>query len=304
MPLFGKDITVGLEMSGQILRAVCVEHRQDRPRLLALERQQLSGSSRDVSGAGGDIGRVLKYGRKTRRVVVNIPGSIVQLKKIQVEASEIDDLHDWVRWEAQQFLSGPLEEYFIDFQQLGSRESGLLDILLVVARAEDVLDRARLLRSAQVKPSIMDADPLALQNAFEANYPGTHDLPVILVNVEEALTTLVATRDGIPEGTVSLPTTGEIQSFDHEVYTTLTRLAGRICHQQESEQHLCGVLLSGSEPHLQEMANFLSSREELKVELADPFRELAIVPELRNRLERDYRAPEFMLATGLALRRT
>jgi|GEM_PF-1803359 len=298
----GKNITVGLELSGQVLRTVCIEHSQDRPRLLALEQQHLPIKPPEDLNIRGVAGKMVKHGNKTRRIVVNIPGTSVHLRKIQVEASEANHLDDWVKWEAQQYLPGSPESYLVEYQRLNSHRTDLLEILLVAARAEDVRRRARFFHAARLRPAIMDADPLALQNAFETNYPGWHDLPVLLVNVEETAITMVGTRSGLPEGALSLETPSQQVPQTDDVDRIIEQLKSRIRSEEGTQPSAFRMLLSGGSPHLGEMANLFSAREEMEVEFADPFRELAVLPDLRSQLEDRYRASEFMLSTGLALR--
>ena len=298
----GRNITVGLEVSDQVLRAVCIEHSQDRPKLLSLERQQLPEKSPNALNIRGAVGKMVRYGHKTRRIVVNIPGTSVHLRKIQVEASEADHLDDWVRWEAQQYLPGSPENYLVEYQKLNSPQKDLQDILVVAARAEDVRRRARFFHDARLQPAIMDADPLALQNAFETNYPGWHDFPVLLVNVEQTTVTAVATRSGMPEAALSLEILSRTDSRLDDVQRIVEQLRKRIQDEKESPSSVVKMLFSGGSPHLAEMANLFSAREELEVEFADPFRELAVLPDLRSKLEQHYHASEFMLSTGLALR--
>jgi Tfp pilus assembly PilM family ATPase len=299
---FGKNITVGLELSGQVLRAACIEHSQDRPKLLALEQQHLPAGTPEALASLGAIGKMIKYGNKARRIVVNIPGCAVHLRKIQVETSETDHLADWVQWEAQQYLPGSPEEYLVEYQKLDAHQTGLLDVLLVAARAEDVRHRARFFHAARLHPAIMDADPLALQNAFETNYPGLHNLPVLLANVEEDIISVVATRAGIPEGVISMETPSEQAQRSDELRRIIDQLKDRIQNVEDSGPSGIKMLLSGGSPQLRELANLFSAQEEIEVEFADPFRELAILPDLRNQLEHRFHASEFMLATGLALR--
>jgi type IV pilus assembly protein PilM len=298
----GKNITVGLELSGQVLRSVCIEHSQDRPRLLALDRRILAENTPGALVVPGTAGKLIKHGNRARRVVVNIPGTSIHLRRIQVEASESDHLDDWVRWEAQQYLPGSPEEYLVEYQRLNSLQKDLQDVLLVAARAEDVHHRARFFHAARLQPAIMDADPLALENAFETNYPGWHDLPVLLVNVEDTSFTAVATRSGLPEGALSIELPSRQSPPMDDIHRIIDQLKSRIRNEQESQLSAVKILLSGGSGHLREMANLFSAREEIEVEFADPFRELAVLPDLRRQLEDRYRAPEFMLCTGLALR--
>jgi Tfp pilus assembly PilM family ATPase len=299
---FGKNVTIGLELNGQMGRVVCLEHSQERPRLLALDRQDVADRPPDALFSGSMIGRLIKHGNKTGRVVVNIPGSAVHLKRIQVEASEKDRLDEWVQWEAQQYLPGSPEQYCIEYQKLSSHRTDLLHVLLVAARVEDVHRRARIFHAARVHPAIMDADPLALQNSFEQNYPGFHHLPVLLTNVEEAMITLVATRSGIPEGIISVEIPPEKDWRADDVPEVVDQLKGKIQQTEDSPSTRVKMLLSGGGSRLGEVAHLFSAQEDMDIEFADPFRELAVLPDLRGRLERQYRPSEFMLVTGLALR--
>ncbi len=305
MPLFGKNIIIGLEIGDRVLRAVQIQHRQSRPRLLDLERQPISdGIPSDIT-TQGPIWSLLKSGSRAGRIVVNVPGSVALIRKIQVEASEMGYLSDWVRWEAQQYLSAPLEEYFLDFQRLKvHEESGLWQVLVVLAHRDAIQERAQLLESFHLRPGILDVDPLALHNAFELNYPSAVDFPVALVNVEQDVTTMVATHRGIPEGVITMATPAESAQLLQEIRARLDDLRQRISQNKGDQGRFSKVLFSGGSSHLDNVVDALSSDGELDVEVADPFRELTIVPTLREKLDRTFRATEFMLATGLALRKT
>jgi Tfp pilus assembly PilM family ATPase len=238
--------------------------------------------------------------------VVNVPGSATLVRKIQVETTEMNYLHDWVMWEAQQYLPAPLEEYVVDYQKLRlHEESGLWEILVVLARREAIRERTRLFKAVNLKPAIMDVDPMALQNSFEVNYPSVVDFPVAVVNLEGDLTTILATRGGVPEGVSTMVTPAESEELCRKINTTLADLLDRMIPEggDRKETRFGKVLFSGGGPHLPDVVNFLSSAGQLEVELADPFRELAILPALREKLDQSYRASEFMLATGLALRK-
>jgi Tfp pilus assembly PilM family ATPase len=303
MPGFGKNITVGLELSGSVLRAVQVQHRQGRPRLLAIGAQELSDSSLNALTDQSPVWKVVRSGRRPGRLVVNVPGSAVVVRKIQVEDSEMNHLRDWVMWEIQQYLPGPSEEYFIDFQKLRThQESGLWQVLVVLARRETVRERAHLFRSIDLRPAIIDVDPLALQNAFELNYPSAVDFPVALINLERDFTTLVATRGRVPEGISTISTPLESEELCQEIHASLGTLLQRVTADEEEERRFSKILISGGGPHLEAVVSFLSSHDGSEVELADPFRELTILPALMEQLDQSYRASEFMLATGLALR--
>lgn len=304
MSLFGKNISVGLEMGSHVIRAVQIQHRQGRPRLLAAETQQYTASSTGALSTEGPAWQVVKLGHKAGRLVVNVAGSMALVRIVKVEASEMSNLRDWVRWEAQQYLAAPLEEYFIDFQKLRSHEeSGLWEVLVVAARREVVRERARLFKAIDLKPAIMDADPLALHNAFEVNYPTHADSLVTLVNLERDVTTVLAIKGGGLQDVSTMETPEESEKLCQRIRACLDDVLQHVTPDQREGERLVKVLLSGGGPHMQEVLVALSSNSQMEVELADPFRELTIMPTLREKLDRSYRAPEFMLATGLALRK-
>ncbi|KPL18782.1 MAG: hypothetical protein AMJ92_06495 [candidate division Zixibacteria bacterium SM23_81] len=304
MSLFGRNISVGLEMGSHVLRAVQIQHRQGRPRLLALETQQYVASSTGAFSTEGPVWQVVKLGRKTGRLVVNVPGSVALVRIVKVEASEMSNLRDWVMWEAQQYLAAPLEEYFIDFQKLRSHEeSGLWEVLVVTARRGAVRERARLFKKVNLKPAIMDADALALHNAFEVNYPSHADSLVALVNLERDVTTVLAIKGGGLQDVSTVKTPAESEKLCQRIHTCLDNILQHVAPGQVQGERFVKVLLSGGGPHVQEVVNALSSKGHMEVELADPFRELSILPTLREKLDRSCRALEFMLATGLALRK-
>jgi Tfp pilus assembly PilM family ATPase len=176
--------------------------------------------------------------------------------------------------------------------------------LVVAARRKAVLERARLFKEAGLKPAIMDADALALHNAFEVNYPSLADALVVLVNLERDVTTVLAMKSGGLQDVSTMETPAESEKLCQKIHTCLDNILQHVTPDQGEGERFVKVLLSGGGPHVQEVIDALSSQGQREIELADPFRELSILPALREKLDRSCRALEFMLATGLALRKT
>lgn len=128
---------------------------------------------------------------KNRNVAFSIGGYSVIVKKITVQSAPEDQLHGLISMEAEQYIPFDIQDVSIDFQVLGITEGNpnQLNVLLVAAKNDVVNDYVQVVEMAGLTPCILDIDAFALQNAFEANYPGQEG-NVALIDVGASKTSL------------------------------------------------------------------------------------------------------------------
>jgi type IV pilus assembly protein PilM len=117
-----------------------------------------------------------------------------------------DDIEASIQIEAAQYIPFPLEEIYIDFQvQAGTKAlAETQEVMLVASRKEYVDLRADALHEAGLKPSIVDVEAYALENAYPILEEGAStsdvngeraairvgDVRVALVDMGATITTL------------------------------------------------------------------------------------------------------------------
>ena len=134
---------------------------------------------------------------KGKKVAFSVSGYSVIVKKINLEVMTEAELEKHIHEEAEQYIPFDIDDVYLDFQDLhtNSEEEERTDIMLVAAKREVVDGYLNMLRSAGLKPVVVDVDAFALENAFEANF-GLHD-NVALIDIGASKMNINIISDGI-----------------------------------------------------------------------------------------------------------
>ena len=129
---------------------------------------------------------------KAKEVATSLSGNAVIVKKITVPAMTEAELADSIVWEAEQYIPFDIQDVNLDYQVLtGADDSGAkgtMDVLLVAAKKEKIVDYTGVISQAGRTPVVVDIDAFALQNAYEVNYGFTPGEVVALINAGAAAT--------------------------------------------------------------------------------------------------------------------
>ena len=340
--LGGKKSTVALDIGSGLIKLVQVDHKGE-PTITrvavtpVLADAIVEGEIMDPGIVADTIQGLLRTaGVKEKRVVVAVGGRDVIIKKIQVDRMKESDAYDVVRWEAQQHVPFDIEAVELDFQILDPDGEGLqMDVLLVAAKRDLVEDKLQLLQQAGLDAAIVDVDAFALHNAFEANYPEAQEGVVALVNIGHEVTNVDVLDRGVPlltrdlnvgtrrfredlmreRGLSADEAEGLLQGYEltpdlepfvasrgEEIAVALER-AGAFLAAASADAGVGRVYCCGGGARIPGMAEALSRRVGIPVEVATPLQRLAIADGAFDGLNPDEIAPLLMLATGLALRK-
>jgi len=344
MTLFGrKKTTIGLDVGSGLVKVAVVSHGRGEPELVKVAVVPLTGDA-IVEGEIMDPGIVAEAvqaalaaaGVKVKNVATAVGGRDVIVKKIQIDRVQEHEVHDLMRWEAEQHVPFDMESVELDFQVLDPDGQGLeMSVLLVAAKRELVENKLRLLADAGVTPSIVDVDAFALHNAFEVNHPGAMRGVVGLVNVGHEVTNVNIVEDGVPILTRDL-TVGTrrlredlqreralsaadaealLRGYDRsehldavlaarsdEIALGVERAAAFLASASRSGAVMRQVYLCGGGARVPGLAQMLAERLRLQVEQASPIANLKVRDGAFDSLVADEVAPLLMLPIGLALR--
>jgi Tfp pilus assembly PilM family ATPase len=130
-------------------------------------------------------------------ITCGIPAEYAIVKILMVDAGE-RNIGEAIRWELSQQMSGPIEEYVFDFQEIEPEEVGSVTkrFLAAAYRRELVSRVAGIMQSVKFEPRGVGLDIFGLVNIFEANYPDKTAAPCLLVHSERQVTKLVLARNG------------------------------------------------------------------------------------------------------------
>lgn len=277
---------------------------------------------------------------KQKDVNASISGRYVIVKRISMEKQKEEEARESLKWEAEQHVPFDIDDVFLDLQILNEDVGdGQMDVLLVAAKKNNVLNIIDIIRDASLNPVIIDVDYLAMINAFEENYKVSPDELIALINIGADKTDVSIVKDGIPHFSRDLPIAGnkyieELQknlSLSSEEAVDLLRgkSQGNIdqntfmsviesvtdelsIHIDRSISYISAmgetgginrIVISGGSASIPNLTTFLSQRHGVQVEIGNPLTEISYDPMIFGDEEPSSVAPTLMVATGLSLRK-
>jgi type IV pilus assembly protein PilM len=148
-----------------------------------------------VSQALKNLAAGVKSGKS---VSASIGGDSVVVKKINLPALSEAELEKAVSGEAEQGLPFPLAEANLGYQVLETDpDTGGLTVLWAATRKTVARNRMEAIAAARLKPAVIDADGLALCNAYGFVNPGQGD-DAVLADIGANKITVVVLRRGVP----------------------------------------------------------------------------------------------------------
>ena len=137
---------------------------------------------------------------KTKDCVIAVAGNAVITKTVYMEPDQNDyELETQIEIEADSLIPYPLEEVYLDFEELGPSKthSGKVNVLLSAAHKEIVDSRMLVAREVPLEPRIVDIEGYALGNALKHFYPlADKSERVCCVNVGASLLQICVVENG------------------------------------------------------------------------------------------------------------
>lgn len=117
-----------------------------------------------------------------------LDSSLVTIKKIPVDINlQGDRLKDHMRWEVEQCMINPLEQYIIDYSWLAADDSkDFAQVVAVVARRAVIDYCKEIFKNTDLQLRAIDVDIFAAQRVFVNNYETAEDEYVALIDVGAA----------------------------------------------------------------------------------------------------------------------
>lgn len=275
---------------------------------------------------------------KTKNVVISISGHSINVKKVSMPLMDERELKEAIPWELEQYIPHSIEDVNFDFQILpGENAEGNMDVLIVAAKKDIADTYVDIVTEAGLNPIVLDVDVFALENMYELNYGESSDV-VALTNIGANVTNINIVKDGVSIFTRDI-TTGGFQFTDAiknefnvdyeeaeqmkrslslgESPPELDRLARDYTDSVTGEikrtldffskslwkEPVNQLMLSGGSSKVPYFDETLEEEIGAKVEIADPFRNIAYSD---SDFDPDYIldiGPTMGVVMGLALRR-
>jgi type IV pilus assembly protein PilM len=274
-----------------------------------------------------------------RDVAIGVYGQSVIVRKITVPMMTPAELDEQIHWEAEQHIPFDIKLMSIDYEVLRRRpEAGQMDLLLVAAKKDEISDFAGIVRSAKLKPVVVDINAFTIQNIFEHQYGLPPEGTIALLNVGAAVSSLNIVSKGVSAFTREITNAGntvteEIRkalscSFDQaEAYklgggatqivpqevtqilqAACQGLAGEIQRSLDfylatsGEQEIGRIYLSGGSAYLPQLAQAIERRARVPVQIFDPMVNLGVDTKFVDEARLRGISAQVVVALGLSLR--
>jgi len=275
------------------------------------------------------------------RVVTGVSGHSVILKNIVLPSMSKEELEESIDWHAEEHIPYDLADVSLDYQ-VTAETSESTHVLIAACKRERIDNIKQAIQLAGKTPVVIDVDTFALQNCYEINYNPTGSDVVTLLNIGASTmnvnivkgTRSLFTRDITVGGSqftdvlqrslglnfqeaeavkrgVSNAVEGVEEKAIEPLMTNVTEIVAMEIQKtfdfyrattDDNETVVQKILISGGGSKLVGLAEELSQRLELPVEVLDPFRNIKVDP---KKFDPDYLAeivPEMAVAVGLAVR--
>ena len=296
----------------------------------------------DVNVVGETIQKaVASAGTKTKNAAAAVSGSAVITKIISMPATLSDaEMETQIQLEADQYIPYPLEEVNIDFDVLGSSDSGgnMVDVLLAASRQENVDDRVAALEIGGLNATIVDVEAYAMESACTLLLGGREDEGtekiIAVADIGATTTTLHVLHDGqtvytreqnfgglqlieevqrrygmsrdqalrqvIEGGLPENYATEALSPFEEALSQQIGR-ALQFFYSANTFNRVDQIILAGGSARIRNIDSLVEERLGISTVVANPFSHMSLSPKIQAQaLNRD--APALMIAAGLALR--
>ena len=305
--------TVGVDIGSGFSKAAVVEPGETGPRLMAVAIAPNAGDAvpgerpRDPERVADTLSSMFRRARiQPRDVVVGIGGRDVLSKVIEIDRMGEAEARAVLPWEAEQHVPFDMKHVELDFEIIDPDGDGpTMTVLLAAARRDVVETRVALLRRADLNPTIVDVEALALRNAFEANHPDAMRDVTVLVDIGVHATAIHLLRDGLPlltrELAIGTPATDEMDELNACVLR-IARGIDRAGTFVETGPGIARVYLCGGGATAPGLLEILAETTGVETRLASAFERIEVGPDIADRTDLGSLAPLLMLSMGLALR--
>ena len=133
----------------------------------------------------------------SRRAIIALPSSDVHMRPLTLPVDE-HDLAKRVRWEAESYIEGPIEDSVIDHVVLGEATTAgerRLEVLAISADKHKVLTTLDLLNRAGLTTETVDISPLALCRVLQAAHTDPDTAAAAIDIGAQITTTVIAMND-------------------------------------------------------------------------------------------------------------
>ncbi|GAA0375603.1 pilus assembly protein PilM [Bowmanella denitrificans] len=194
--LFSKKMPamLGLDIGTRSVKGVLLNSVGGQVQIVAHACESIAGNAfadreiKDFDAVSNAIRKVkMSLKSKCRTVAAAVSGSSVITKVVFMDPDQSDhELETQIEIEADSLIPYPLDEVYLDFEELGPSKlhQGKVDVLLSAAHRDMLDSRVTLLRELELEPKVIDVEGYALGTALLQYGPAVEeDVPLCCINL-------------------------------------------------------------------------------------------------------------------------
>ncbi len=278
---------------------------------------------------------------KSDMVVASVSGHSVIIKNIILPHMTREELEESIDWHAEEHIPYDLADVSLDYH-VTTEDQESTQVLIAACKRERLDNIKQAVQLAGKQPVVIDVDTFALQNCYEVNYQPDESQVVTLLNIGASTMNVnivkgsnsLFTRDitvggsqftdilqrslgfsfqqaeAVKRGVADAMEGVEEKSIEPLMSNVTEMVAMEIqktfdfyrATTEDENIVVEKILISGGGSKLAGLADDLSARLELPVEVLDPFRQIKVDT---RKFDPDYLSeimPEMAVAVGLAIR--
>jgi type IV pilus assembly protein PilM len=281
------------------------------------------------------------YQISANQVVTGVSGHSVIVKNIVLPPMSQEELEESIDWHAEEHIPFDLADVSLDYH-VTERNNNATQVVIAACKRERIDSLKQAIQLAGKQPIVIDIDTFALQNCYEINYQPDASQVVALLNIGASTMNVnivkginsVFTRDitiggsqftdilqrnlglsyqqaealkrgvndaaaGMDEKAIEPLMNNATEMVVMEIQKTFDFYRATT---EDSNIEVQKILISGGGSKLTGLAEELSKKLELPVEVLDPFRQIKVDA---RKFDPDYLSeimPEMAVAVGLAIR--
>lgn len=275
-----------------------------------------------------------------KNVVVSVSGHGVITDKITIDKKSGPEAEQAILFEAEQRAPYDIDDVTMDYHIISTDDvNNKMDVLLVAARKDFLKSYLDLVADCNLRPVIVDTDAFAVLNAYEINYDIHPERVTALVNIGYDNTNVVFIKDGLFHSTRDVAAGGRIifdtiqKEFRLNQELTMKAIKGEMEASIDqdmlkativtsAEELISGlevafsyfrslakvdkidwVVLSGGGALMPYLPEFIQSKLNIPIEIANPLRNIEYDPDMFTSVQPERIAPLLAVPIGLAARK-
>jgi type IV pilus assembly protein PilM len=277
---------------------------------------------------------------KLKEVAISVSGHGVITDMITLDQKSGSEAEQAILFEAEQRSPFDVEDVTMDYHVVSvNEELRKMDVLLVAARNELLSSYVELVSDAGLRPVIVDTDALAILNAYDINYEVDSEKVTALMDIGFDTTSITFLKNGLFHSTRDLASGGRLiynsimkefrinqelamKTIKGEMGTSIDQDMLKATVVTSSEELISGlevafsyfkstakvpqvdwIVLSGGGALIPFLPEFIQSKLNVPIEVANPLRNIEYDPEVFKGVQPDRIAPLLAVSVGLAARK-